>query len=593
MRRLLANFKARAKKNASPTHQRFPNAQRLRYASGMLKNLLVSNFAIIDRVELDLDHGLTVVTGETGAGKSIIVGALGLLLGGRGDQTLIRDGAERCEIVALFDVGQQNEVLAWLESNELPAEEGQCHIRRVLKRGQSSRAFINGIPVPAAVLAELGSRLLDIHGQHENQRLMLEDHQRTLLDGYGALGSDLRAVANAWAQLDALQREQRALEQAGDDESQRQLLRYQVEELQVFNPGEQEIAGLEQEHALLSRAGDLLAAAEQGETLIAGEDQGNISTMLAQAVRVLQSQVRHDERLSEPLELLESASSLIDDAHGALCRYRDSVELDPQRLHELDERLGQFHALARKHRVEPTDLAGHLESLSQQLARLDNADQRRLELDSAIEKARQDYAAKAERLTHARQKAAATLAGQVTEMISELGMAEGRLRIAVEPDKKPSIAGVDRIVYQVQLNSGHAERPLARVASGGELARISLAIQVATQQVQARPTLIFDEVDTGISGAVAENVGRLLRRLGRQHQVLCVTHLPQVAAQANQHLRAEKQTGDDARTRSALSSLDAGDRTEEIARMLGGAKVTDKTRENARELLDLAVNGAS
>ena len=559
----------------------------------MLKNLLVSNFAIIDRVELDLDHGLTVVTGETGAGKSIIVGALGLLLGARGDQSLIRDGAERCEVAAQFEVGRLNEVLDWLESNELPAEEGQCHIRRVLKRGQSSRAFINGSPVPAAVLAELGSLLLDIHGQHENQRLMLEDHQRALLDGYGALDPHLRAVADAWSQLDALQREQRMLEQASDDEAQRQLLRYQVEELQAFNPGEQEIATLEQEHALLSRAGDLLSAAEQGETLIAGEDQGNISSMLAQAVRLLQSQVRHDERLSEPLELLESASSLIDDAHGALCRYRDSLELDPQRLHELDERLGQFHALARKHRVEPADLAGHLETLSQRLDRLDNADQRRLELDSAIEKARQGYAVEAQRLTQARQKAAEKLAGQVTAMISELGMAEGRLRIAVDPDRKPSVSGVDRVVYQVQLNAGHGERPLARVASGGELARISLAIQVATQQVQARPTLIFDEVDTGISGAVAENVGRLLRRLGSKHQVLCVTHLPQVAAQANQHLRAEKQTGDDARTRSALSSLDAAARTEEVARMLGGATVTEKTRENARELLHHAANAGS
>lgn len=591
MRRPIADFKGDAINKARIeefTARGWPRLDGSAILLPMLTNLHVSNFAIIDQVSLTLDAGLTVITGETGAGKSIIVGALGLLLGARADQSRLRDGADRGEVTAEFDISGLPAVTGWLKEQDLPEEDGACHLRRVLKRGQSSRAFINGTPVPASQLAQLGDMLLDIHGQHENQRLMLDEHQRELLDGFGRLNAECAAVQQAWSAWRALEKEKADLESHHGDPQQLQLLRYQVDELSAFVPLTGELEQLEAEHQTLSHAGDLLAAAQQADALVAGEDGQTISDQLSLAIRSLEAQARHDQRLEESLDLLQSARSLIDDAHVSLSHYCDAIELEPERLAELDQRLGQYHELARKHRVEPAQLADHLATLQQQLDGLDYAQERRAKLDEELAAAQAKYQTVAQTLNQAREEAGRRLSEQVTGMLADLGMADGQMHIALNPAKRPSAHGIDQVCFMIRVNTGHQARPLAQVASGGELSRISLAIQVATQQVQARPSLIFDEVDTGISGAVAETVGQMLRRLGKEHQVFCVTHLPQVAAQANQHLRAEKTAGDDQRTSSVLRTLDAAERLEEIARMLGGATVSKATRDNARELIAAA-----
>ena len=548
----------------------------------MLRTLSIRDFVIVDQIELEFASGFSVFTGETGAGKSILIDALALTLGGRGDASVVREGAARADITADFAPGPQAH--AWLAAHAFEADEGGALLRRVIDNAGRSKAFINGIPATATQLRELGEMLVDIHGQHAHQSLLKSDAQRVLLDTQAGLQEECKAVAAAFKTWRALARQREEFESnARNVVIERERLEWQVGELDKLAAKPGEWIEVSNEHSRLSHAASLIEGAQEALTVISEADQA----MLSQLTSLTQKLVKLadiDAGLTPVVELLDPARIQMQEAVYGLNDYLSRVELDPARLQQVEARMSDLHATARKFRIQPEDLPAEHESLAAQLLQLAAATDMAT-LKAQEDRAQQAYLALAAKLGHARGKAAATLGNAVTAAMQELSMSGGRFSIALQPCE-PASYGVEQVEFLVAGHAGTTLRPLAKVASGGELARIALAISVITSSNTATPTLIFDEVDSGIGGAVAEVVGRLLKRLGHDRQVLCVTHLPQVASQANQHFEVSKESSA-GRPVSRISALDAKARVEEIARMLGGLEITAITRKHARELLAL------
>ncbi len=552
----------------------------------MLTFLQIRDFALVERVELELGPGLTVLTGETGAGKSMLVDALGLVLGDRAEPRQIRAGCERAEVTAEFSVDGQAAVRAWLAAHDL--DDAQCLVRRVLVRAGRSRAFVNGTPVTQQDLRDLGERLADIHGQHEHQSLLRAESQRRMLDAWGRhtdCAAEVAAAHRAWRDAEAAH-QALARDQARDGE-RRALLRFQLDELTALDPQTGEYAELEEEHRVLAHADELLGALG---TLCDGlyeADEGSIHDRLGRAVRELGELQRLDPSLAEHGQALDEALIRVQEAASGLRHRVDRIELDPQRLAQVERRLEALHGTARKYRVEPDELPALRARLAEELGDDEDPDTRLERL--AATAAGEAYATVADTLSRHRAKAAEALAEEVSASLQELAMPGGRFAVELQPltEAGGSAGGNERIQFLVSANPGQPPQPLARVASGGELSRISLAIQAATAASVDVPTLVYDEVDVGIGGRVAEIVGRLLRDLAGQRQVFCITHLPQVAAQAHGHLQVLK-TSRDGTTATAVTTLDRAARVEELARMLGGLEITAQTRAHAEEMMALA-----
>ncbi|RFA28234.1 DNA repair protein RecN [Alkalilimnicola ehrlichii] len=558
----------------------------------MLSHIHIRDFAIVDQLDLEFDDKLSALTGETGAGKSILLDALGLCLGDRADSDTIRPGADRAELTVSFELDESNPALAWLDEHEL-REDNDCILRRIIQAGGRSKSYINGRPAPLQALRELGEQLVDIHGQHAHQSLLRKEMQRQLLDDFGGHQELLRQAAALYSEYRDLQREIEQLEGGQQDyESRLELLRYQVNELEALGLEAEDIEALDAEHRKLSSAGDLLTTCQALLTTLY-DDDGSAQSALSHAAGELERMRSIDPALGDAHEMFNNALIQLEEGCDNLRRYADSVDLDPGRLEWIEERLGSLNDLARKHRLRPEELPARLEALREELAHLEGAEERLTALRQRQANIMSEYRQVASQLTEARRQAATLLDQSVTGFIKELGMPGGELRIEVEPQdtNAPSRFGADHVLFTVRTNPGQSFGPVHRVASGGELSRIGLAIQVATVNTAKIPTLVFDEADTGMGGAVAEVVGRKLQQLGRTHQVLCITHLPQVAAQAEHHYRVKKES-DGETTRTTVIRLDNNERVEEIARMLGGVEITENTLNHAREMLEKAREAA-
>jgi len=550
----------------------------------MLTQLTVSNYAIAERVELQFNKGMTALTGETGAGKSIVLDALGLAMGGRADAGAVRHGAKRADITATFDVSDIPEAVEWLDQHELD-DDNDCILRRVISKDGRSRAYINGQPCPLAHLKELGGLLMDIHSQHQHQSLLRKETHRKLLDefaGIETLATDTRTAWKAWHQT--RQRLTERQQNADEAEARLQLLRYQVEELDqlALEDGEQD--ALEQEQAQLSQADSVLHSSHQA-ALLCTEEETSASDLIRQALQQLEQLPVEVPALADTIQMLNEAQIQVSEAGDNLRRFVEDYEADPARLAEVEERLSAIYQMARKHRITPEELPELHERLSSELAELDGGEGSLEQLESELEKQRASFDELASQLTEARQKAAVELDQRIAEELAQLSMPSVQFvtHLNRNSDEQPAPHGMEDIEFLVSANPGQPARSLAKVASGGELSRISLAIQVVVAQTSTTPTLVFDEVDVGIGGGTAEVVGKLLRSLGSSGQVLCVTHLPQVAAQCHQHLFVSKFTEKDA-TFSKIEALDDKGRISEVARMLGGVDMTEQTIAHAREM---------
>lgn len=554
----------------------------------MLNLITVQDLVIVSRLELELGPGMTALTGETGAGKSILIDALGLALGDKAEAGLIRGGCERAEISVDVDIADNPPARAWLAEQALD-DGDECLIRRVLVRRGRARASVNGRAVSSTQLRALGELLVDIHGQHAHQSLLRAAAQRALLDGYAAHQLMTTEVAERYRQFRALDQRWKTLTEARAERVERlELLRLQLEELEALALGEHEIDELDAEQRRLANLGELQAtAATLVELLYEGEQ--SLRDHLGRASADLSGLSRIDPSLGETRELIDGASVQIEEAAANLRHYLDGLEMDPARLGVVEQRIGRIHDLARKYRIAPEQLLAFAAERRDELQALEQADQSLEALANEREQARTLLIERAEALSASRRAAAQRLSETVTQTMQELGMGGGRFQVEVETGDAEAISaqGLDSIAFLVSANPGQPPQPLAKVASGGELSRISLAIQVATAAVAGIPTLVFDEVDVGIGGGVAEIVGRLLHRLGENRQVLCVTHLAQVAAQAHQQLRVQKSSRDD-QTFTQIDPLDTEQRIDEVARMLGGTEITETTRAHAAEMLQLS-----
>jgi DNA repair protein RecN (Recombination protein N) len=546
----------------------------------MLLALRLRDFVIVDELELEFGPGFTVLSGETGAGKSILLDALQLALGARADTGAVREGASRADVAAEFRTDPWLD--AWLAERDLAGDPGVVLLRRVVEADGRSRALVNGQPATAALLREIGERLLDVHGQHAAQSLLRPDGQRLLLDAFAGLEAEVQAIGSTHAEWRGARRRLDEVEHhARELALERERLEWQAAELAQLKlaPGEWEELGAEQKR--LANAAALIEGAA-GAAQALSEDDDAIASALAQVLQRLRPLAQLDERLKEAAEMLDGAAIQVDEAASALSSYAQRVDLDPQRLADVEQRIAAVFSAARKFRLAPEAIPAELERLQSRLAEL--AASRDVDaLRARAESLREAYDAAASGLSARRRDAATRLSRGVSALIGELGMAGGRLEVLVEASE-PSASGADRVEFRVAGHAGATPRPLAKVASGGELSRIGLAIAVLAAQANPVPTLIFDEADAGIGGAVAEVVGGLMRQLGESRQVLCVTHLPQVASKAHQHLAVTKHTSG-GRTVSRVKPLDRAARVEEIARMLGGMEITATTRKHARELL--------
>lgn len=554
----------------------------------MLTSLYVRHFAVVEEAEIAFGPGLTVVSGETGAGKSLLVDALMLLAGARADSGMVRAGSDRAELTAEFDLTNLPEARAWLSREELD-DEDSCQLRRVIRAEGSSRAWINGRPANASQLGELATLLVEIHGQHEHQALLSRAHQMELLDAYAgneALVAQVRELAQQWRELGNRIRKL----SGGDDREQRiELLSHELGELEKWALPPDDLAELEASHKRLANAGRLAEGAGGVVELLDGESEFALRRALGRAQLEMSKLAALDDRLAPLLELLDNASIQLSEAADGLGRYALDVDLDPNRYAEVDTHLTRLHELSRRHRVTVAELHDKAGTLRIELSELEGAGDALEKLAKQRTRLQQQYDEQAGQLSQARQQAAERLGGEVSILMGELGMSGGRLVVELEATNEgdPDVQGHERCELLVSANPGQPPRALRKVASGGELARISLAIEVATLGKDTVGTMVFDEVDTGIGGAVAEVVGQKLRALGAQRQVLCVTHLPQVAAQGHAHLRVSKDS-DGESTRTRIEKLDANGRRDELARMLGGVEITRETRAHAKQMLERA-----
>lgn len=549
----------------------------------MLLSLGIRDFVIVDRLELEFKPGFTVLTGETGAGKSILIDALALVLGERGDAGVVRAGCQRAELSAEFDSSKIPLLEAWLDENGLADEPGVCLMRRVIDASGRSRAFINGSAATLQQLREAGECLVDIHGQHAHQSLLKPAAQRDLLDGYAGLGELAREVAQDYRDWQVLH--ERCLAWEKDSAAaavELEQLEWQVRELQALDLGPEEWSELQAEHARLAHSASLLENAQYAVDLLAEGDQALLSQLNGLIGRINRV-VEFDSALGEPLEILDSAAAQMQEAAYGLRHYVQRLDMDPDRLRQAEQRLEQVHDMARKYRIAAEQLPLLLRESAARLAELQ-------QLGSAETLQRQEadaravYQTKAGELSSVRQLMAQELGSRVSEAMQQLAMEGGRVEVALHALAEGNAHGLEQVEFLVSSHSSLAPKPLVKVASGGELSRISLAIQVVTSKVAAVPTLIFDEVDVGIGGGVAEVVGKMLQSLGAERQVLCITHLPQVAALGHQHWQVSKDV-QDGQVVSQIAVLDRRQRIEEVARMLGGVTITDTTRQHAAEML--------
>jgi len=556
----------------------------------MLRQLQIRDFAIIESVELDFAPGMTVLTGETGAGKSMLVDALEILAGGRAGADIIRAGAERADISAIVQIGEQGGALRRLLEEHSISEDSELTIRRVVGNDGRSRAWLNGQTVPLQVLRDACELLIDIHGQHEFQSLVRPTTQRQLVDSFGRLESLAIQVRSAHAGWLTLMSQTLKVEAAASDRHARlDLLRHQVQELDALALIAGEFTALNEERSRVLNRALLTGAVQNAVAALYESEEASAHSLLARAITALRPVAESaDATLLAVPPLLEEAAIRIKEGAQSLSRYLDSIDADPQRQEAIERRLAAIEELARKHRIKPEELPALHEKLRSDLANLDNAATDLVTLRSQVSAALAGYQELARQLSAHRATASRSLSKEVTARMQELGMPGGRFVIELTPleSVEPSPHGTDAVEFRVSTNPGTAPRAVAKIASGGELARLSLAVQVTCSK-NAAPCMVFDEVDSGIGGAVAEIVGRQLRTLGAAGEVLCVTHLPQVAAQAHQHLRVTKITEGQV-TRIAVTPLRGADRIEELARMLGGVEITARARAHALEMLNRA-----
>jgi DNA repair protein RecN (Recombination protein N) len=557
----------------------------------MLVSLSIRDLAVVASLDLEFHPGFTVLTGETGAGKSILLTALGLALGDRAETSFVRPGAERAEVSLLFDLGDVASAWDWLREHDLiDADSEECLIRRIITIDGRSRAFINGRPATLQSLQGLGRHLLEIHGQHAHLNLLQSGEQRQLLDRYAGNGPLTIELGELFKRWKSVTRQLTDRRQDGDKRLARQeLLQYQVEELEQERIAELDYAALCEEHDLLANLDKILSIGQAQLGLLYEDESMSVSGLLTQVIHALGELTQSSREFAPIRDLLESARIQVKEAASELRHQLDNLEPDPARLIALERRLAEIHQLARKHQVRPQELPDRLVQLKDEWATLTAGSEQLESLEHERDALQAAYTRIAERLSSRRRQAAAELQDRVSRLIQELGMPQGRFDISIEcePGDSPSPYGWDRIEFQVSANPGLPPRPLSRVASGGELSRISLAIEAAVLAQKTTPTLIYDEIDTGIGGRVAEIVGQKLRTLGNDRQVLCVTHLAQIAAQSHHHLLVEK-SAHGGITRSAVRALQNDERTREIARMLGGIRITDQTLAHAQEMLTLA-----
>jgi DNA repair protein RecN (Recombination protein N) len=549
----------------------------------MLQHIAVKNLIIVRSMEQELGPGLTVLTGSTGAGKSILIDALGLILGDKADQSMIREGCDKAEISASFDISSRPEIVDWLNTQSLDSD-GECIIRRVLIRNGRSRAQINGSPVPQKLILELGNLLVDIHGQHAHQSLLRKAEQRKLLDAYAGndqlvyeLGIAFRRFREAQAEL------KQQIERGNQNGEALEFVRFQINELEDFNLLENELESLENIHRKLANAEQTLAELHEAKALLISSDEA-VQDKLNRALNLTSVLSSKEPILSSARELLATALIEIEEASTQICSVFDDIKADPEELERADQRLADIHQMARRFRTEPHLLHTRLDELRQELQALENIDSHRDALENNVAQFKDNYCAIAQNVSDFRKQAATLLADSVTALLQELGLAGSVFRCAVSA-KEESVYGIDDIQFEISTNPGQSLAPLEKIASGGELSRIGLAIQVASNNYKPAPTLIFDEVDAGIGGATAEIVGKLLTRLSTQSQILCITHLAQIASQGEQHLLVKKESTDQF-SETIFKSISAQERVKEIARMIGGVEITDQTLNHAREMLD-------
>lgn len=552
-----------------------------------LSTLFIRDFAVIQQLDLEFGAGLTVLTGETGAGKSILIDALTLALGARADTDSIRRGADSSEVLAHFDIEPDTDAALWLQQQEL-IDDRSCITRRIVYRDKPSKAFINGRSVTLQMLNELGNYLADVHGQHEHQSLLRRETQRQVLDDYAGLQGEtnkLEQLYNDYKEL--LLRYDHSSQQSADQQARIELLRFQISELEQLTLADGEFHELEQEHRRLAYANDLINGMQFIVHALYESDEDTTSAKLADCIQRLDALTQFDHELSAVSTMLREAQIQVEEATIQLRQRLASVELDPKRLDWLEQRIGAATDLARKHRCKPEELPTRLAALVTELSEIEDAGSKNAQLKQQVFATRQQYHAIAGQVSDRRRKVGERLTRDISDQMQELGMRGGKFKISIDSkETEPTRFGYDSVEFLVSANRGQPIKPMAKVASGGELSRISLAIQVVTAAVGRIPCLIFDEVDVGIGGGVAEVVGRKLRSLGRSQQVLCITHLPQVAALGHQHLQICK--GEDAGIYINVSHLDSQSRVNEIARMLGGVEITPQTREHAKDMLSRA-----
>lgn len=560
-----------------------------------LVELTIRNFAIIKQLEIEMDEGLTVVTGETGAGKSIVLDALNLLLGSRAETAMIRHGEDQCEITALFSIDALRDVKEWLDHKDLvskdssESEQSHCLIRRVVRSNKPTKCYINDQPTTLASLKELGLMLVDLHGQHEHQSLLRRPSQRRIIDQFAEHEDKLKDMARLAAKINRIERELSTLSQGHSDNADRlELMSFQLNELDEAAIIDGEFEELEIELARLSNAQDLINGIESAVDALFHNENSNVSMELGKSLKKISDLVEYDPNLQAADELLNSSLAQVEEAQTALESALSKIELDPERLVEVEQRLDTLINLARKHRCVETQLPDKHQALQAEYQRLEAQHFQPERLQKELEELRVQYHNVAQAVSDKRQTTAEQLSNAITAQMQDLGMKGGKLSISVEAqisdDLIVSEHGIDQIEFLVSTNYGMPLKSMQKTASGGELSRISLAIQVITSEKSDTPTLVFDEVDVGVGGKVAQIVGERLRNLGRNAQVICITHLPQVAAQGEQHIFIDK-VSTDIETYSTLVKLQDEMRTAEIARMLGGAEITDRTRAHAQEML--------
>ncbi|KJG01669.1 DNA repair protein RecN [Photobacterium angustum] len=552
----------------------------------MLAHMTISNFAIVKTLQFELKPGMTTITGETGAGKSIAIDALGLCLGDRAEATMVRPNEDKAEISAAFLLANNQAARRWLEDNDLMDGE-ECILRRVITKEGRSRGFINGSPVPASQQKALGQLLINIHGQHAHQQLMRPEYQQHMLDQYAGHHSLLDKTRETYQRWRQAHNELKRLTQSREEnEAQKQLLQYQVKELDELALGEEEFNEIEEEHKRLSNSGELAVASQTALSMLYDNDDGNALQLLQMASQQVCNLGEYDNNLNVIPQMLEEAIIQVQEASQELRSYLDNLDMDPHRLIYLEERLAKIMSMARKHYVMPNELYQKHQELLKELDNLDCSDERLEEMAENVEALRQKCLLAAEKLSKSRQRYAKELDQKISESMHTLSMEHGEfsINIASDPERMLSPIGYDSISFLVSTNPGQPLQPLGKVASGGELSRISLAIQVITAQKVETPSLIFDEVDVGISGPTAAIVGKMLRTLGESTQVMCVTHLPQVAGCGHQQMFVAKRTSE-GQTETNMRPLTEEDRIAELARLLGGSEITERTLANAKELL--------